>query len=125
MLKIPVTEIFILRPATLAVLGGIVVRSVRYVQQMGKHHLGHALCAVGRYIGDNDTSLLSGLDIHHIVARSQHTDVFQTRQLCYHLSVDDDLVGQHDFSVFSPCYRLFRTGAVIDRQRAKILQLLP
>ena len=37
MLKIPVTEIFILRPATLAVLGGIVVRAIRYVQQMGKH----------------------------------------------------------------------------------------
>ena len=75
--EIPIAEVRILGPASLTVLHCIVFRAIGYRQQMGKHHLCHALRAVSRNIRDNDTAFTSKCDIHHVIPRSQHANVFK------------------------------------------------
>ena len=101
------------------------LRAVRHGQQVRKHHLRHALRAVGGYVGHDDAPFVGCLDVHHIIARSQHTDIFQPRQLGDDLPIDNDLVGQHHIRIGSPRHRLIGLRAVIHRHLAQLLQSIP
>ena len=101
------------------------LRTVRHRQQMGEHHLSHAHGAVGRHIGHHDAVLVGSIYIHHVIASSQHTDIFQPWQLFYLLPVQTNLVGEDDLGIFRPFHGLFWPCTVIDRQFAYLLQLFP
>ena len=101
------------------------LRAVRHRQQVRKHHLRHTLCAIGRHIGHRDASLMRSLNVHHIVARRQHTYIFKMLKLCHLLSANHHLIGQHDLSLSSSRYRLTRAGTVVHRHLAHCLQFIP
>ena len=111
---VPITEVRIGRPFSCAILNGIVLCAVGDGKQMSKHHLSDTLRAIGRYIGDDDAVLMGRLNIHHVVARCQHTDVFQFGQLFDFRAFDQNLVGQNDFRIFCPMDGLFGFRAVIN-----------
>ena len=123
--RIPIAEVGVVAPSAVAVLLGIVLCAVGHRQQVRKHHLRHALRAVGRYVGHNDAVLVGSGYVYDVVARSQHSNILQARQLLHLAPSYDDLVGKHDLGVGSPCHRLFGRRAVVDGQVAHFLQRSP
>ena len=79
-LCIPPAEIGSCGPSSGPVGFRVVLRTVGDGQQMGKHHLRHRCRAVGRDIGHGDAALAGGSRVDHIVARGQHTYIFQPWQ---------------------------------------------
>ena len=77
-LRVPVAEVPVLCPSSLAVLLGVVLCAVRDCQQVGEHRLRHTLCAVGWHIRYDDVSFSGCRYVHHVVPRRQHPDVFQS-----------------------------------------------
>ena len=122
---VPIAEVGAGAPAAFAVEGCIVLRAVRDGEQMGKHHLGHALRAVGGNVGDDDAMLAGSLHVHHVIARRQHADIFQQRQLLDLLPPQAHLVRQHHLRLLRPQDGLLGLRAVIDRHCAKSLEGLP
>ena len=120
-----VAEVWVLAPASGPVLDGIVLRTVCHSQQMGEHHLCHTLRAIGWHVGHCDASFVCSLDVHHIIACCQHTDIAQFGQLFNLCPANHYLVGQHNLCVVSPCHRLTGTCAVVYRQSTHLLQRRP
>ena len=89
---VPIAEVGIVAPASLAALARIVAYAVGDVQDVGKRHLGNALRAVGRNIRHHHPVARGSLHVHHVVARGQHSDIFQPRQLRKHLLVYQHLI---------------------------------
>ena len=88
--------------------------AVRHIQQVGKGKLGNGRGAVGRNVGDDDSSLVSGLDVYHIIPCGQHTDVAQTRQLADDFTRQDNLVRQHGIGLPTALDDVGRRGAVVN-----------
>ena len=123
--EVPIAEVGTGGPSATAILYGIVLCTIRHHQQMGKHHLCDTFRTIGWYVGHDDAAFVGCLDVDHVIARCQHTYILKARQLGDLFTVDHDLVGQHDVCFSSSLYHLTRACAVVHRQLAHLLQLLP
>ena len=74
------------------------------MQQMGDGKLCHRLSAVGRDIGDHDTSLACLLNINHIIACGEHPDIPQFGQLLKNCLIKHHFVGQHHVCILGTLY---------------------
>ena len=92
---------------------------------MSKHHLCYTFRTIGWYVGHDDAAFVGSFNVNHVIARCQHTYIFEARQLGYLFPVEHDLVGQHNVCIGSSLYCLTRAGAVVHRHLAHLLQLLP
>lgn len=77
----------------------------------GEDRLRHAVGAVRGNIRDVDAALAGGFQIDVVVARGEHADVFEVRQFCKMLRVQNDLVGKHGVGV----------GAAFEDERGGVL----
>ena len=92
---------------------------------MRKDHLRHAFRAVCWHVGNDDATRMSSLNINDVIARRQHTNIFQLWQLCDNILADNDLISQHNICTGSPRHRLTGLCTVIDRHLAAFLKLFP
>ena len=95
------------------------------LQQQGYGKLGYGCGAIGGDVGDQDTQLLAGGHVHHIVAGGQHADHADGRTSQKGLPGNGGLVGIYDIRLADPGNYLFRLGAGIDPQLAQGLQPCP
>ena len=124
-LGVPIAKVGIAAPAPLAVGLGIVGHTVGYVQNVGKHHLGHTVSTVCRDIGDAHTVLLGSLNVNHIVSCGQHPDILQVWQLAHCIGVDYHLVGKQGVGILAPFQQLIGRGARIYHHLAHHFKLTP
>ena len=81
---------------------------------MCKDRLRHRVRTVGRYVGHGNTMTGCGLNIHHIIACCQHTNVSQGRQVIHDVGIQNRFVCNQYFGSLRPFQHLFRPGAVIN-----------
>ena len=122
---VPEAEVGAGAPPALAYLPRIVLSVVGYGQQVGKHHLRHAVRAVGRHVGDDDAPLAGCRYVDDVVARGQHADVFQPRQSLHFLTSQAHLVGQHDVGIEAARDGIGCSGAVVHRHVPQPFQFSP
>ena len=124
-LGVPVAEVGVAAPASLAALAGIVADAVGDVQDVCKRHLGHALGAIGRNIRDHDAPLGCCLHVDNIIARGEHADILQARQLRKHLVGNEHLINKNNIGILGSFHDERCRRAVVDRELAQLLQRFP
>ncbi|MPM84592.1 hypothetical protein SDC9_131665 [bioreactor metagenome] len=95
------------------------------VQNVCKNHLRHRWRAVCRDVGYHDTFFAGGIDVDHIVARGQHTDVFKIGQCLHDFGGNDGFVCQNCLGTCRALYDLFGGSAVVNGQFAQLAHCIP
>ena len=122
---VPEAPIRAAAPTALADGLAVMAHPVADLQQQGHGELGHGCGAVGGDVGDQDTQLLAGGHVHHIVAGGQHAYHADGGAGQKGLPGDGGFIGVYDVRLADPGNYLFRPGAGIDPQLAQGLQPRP
>ena len=96
---IPIAEVNIFAPSPFAIALCIVSHLVGEIENVGKGHLRHAVGAVGRNIGYDNTLCLSRLNVDRVIARRHHTDIAQSGQLRQDSGREIDFVDEQHFGI--------------------------
>ena len=122
---VPIAEVGVGAPASVAVVVGIAVYTVQYIEDESKDMLRHAVGAIGGNVSHCHSMTACRLYVHGIVSSGKHTDIFQFGELLQFVLSQIHLIGKYCVSILRPVSQLLRKGALVDYDLAQFLERFP